>query len=223
MKVTTDSCLFGSLLPGLPGNGKAKNILDIGTGTGLLSLMFAQKNQQAVIDAIEIDKGACLQATENVSSSPWKKNIQVLHADINDFTFLKKYDLIACNPPFYENDLKGDDLQKNIAQHSEKMTLASLLPVIKNNLSEGGTYYLLLPFKRLDEVKKQTSKNKLNIEQIVFIKPTVHHPCFRIVVNGNCKNYSRKEPTTTEIAIKDKDGQYTREFVLLLKDYYLHL
>ena len=93
MKVTTDACLFGSSIPPNPLKGELK-ILDIGTGTGLLALMFAQKNPVAIIDVIEIDKDAAAQAKENAERSPWGKRINVINADAKEFPFTKKYDLI---------------------------------------------------------------------------------------------------------------------------------
>ncbi len=223
MKVTTDSCIFGSLFPVFPGNGIGKNILDIGVGTGLLSLMCAQKNQKACIEGIEIDHDAYMQATENVTLSPWAGNINILYKDICNFESSKKYDLIVCNPPFYENELKSSNLQKNIAQHSEQLTLATLLPVIKQYLSATGIYYLLLPFKRLDEIKKVANYNALSIDEIFFIQQTTVHPFFRIVVRGGYNKDDNNEPKIAEMAIKNEAGQYTREFVSLLKDYYLYL
>lgn len=91
MKVTTDSCLFGSLLPA----SSAKHVLDIGTGTGLLSLIYAQKNPNTVIDAIELDETAATQAKENVMASPWSSNIQIINADVKTYLFKKNMILFS--------------------------------------------------------------------------------------------------------------------------------
>jgi len=114
MKVTTDSCLFGSLSPTLSEGEGVLNVLDIGTGTGLLSLMFAQKKQNALIEAIEIDKDAFEQAKENIAASPWSYRINIIHADARNYPFPQKYDVIISNPPFYQNVLNTDDKMKNI-------------------------------------------------------------------------------------------------------------
>jgi len=148
MKVTTDGCLFGSLSPTLSEGEGVLKVLDIGTGTGLLALMFAQKNQNAFIDAIEIDKDAFEQAAENITASPWADRINIIHADARNYSFPQQYDIIISNPPFYENELKADDKKKNVAHHSDELSLAKLLIVIKNNLSPSGTFFLLLPYKR---------------------------------------------------------------------------
>ena len=113
MKVTTDGCLFGAWIAE---NMKKESLLynhclDIGTGTGLLTLMLAQENEIA-IDAIEIDKDAFEQAVENVTASPWSGRIQVVHADVREFESENQYDVIISNPPFYERELKSDDAKK---------------------------------------------------------------------------------------------------------------
>ena len=109
MKVTTDACLFGAWVAEEDKSEKiiTKNVLDIGTGTGLLSLMYAQKNSLANIDAIEIDEDAYIQAKENVAASPFAERINIIHDDIKRFTFSKKYDCIISNPPFYEKEIRS--------------------------------------------------------------------------------------------------------------------
>ncbi|MDP4263910.1 MAG: methyltransferase, partial [Bacteroidota bacterium] len=118
MKVTTDACLFGAWAAKRIRNSgdRTLNMLDIGTGTGLLSLMIAQQCD-ALIDAIEIDKVAAGQAEENVTSSPWKEKIRITQGDIKYFakSSSSRYDIVICNPPFYENELVSPSHEKNIA------------------------------------------------------------------------------------------------------------
>ena len=130
MKVCTDSCLFGAWVAEYLEQEKnsLKTILDIGTGTGLLSLMLAQKTT-ANIDAVEIEEAASLQASNNFLASPWNNRLQVYHAPIQLFKPIhpKSYVFIICNPPFYENNLKTDNQLKNLALHSEALSLANLI------------------------------------------------------------------------------------------------
>src|SRR5688572_28253839 len=139
MKVTTDACLFGAWAArsarqsavGQSGSPGIHHVLDIGTGTGLLSLMMAQQIN-AEIDAIELDEDAFEQAQQNMASSPWHDNLFVIQGDAKDMAYVlgKEYDIIVSNPPFYENELESPDLKKNRAHHSAGLSLDELLSII---------------------------------------------------------------------------------------------
>lgn len=224
MKVTTDGCLFGAWVAERINNEKLiiNNCLDIGTGTGLLALMLAQANE-AIFDAVEIDKDAFGQATENTAASPWADRIKVINTDVKEFDFQTGYDIIISNPPFYEKELKSDDAKKNIAHHNDGLLLPELLDVIKRNLNHDGTFYLLLPYKRSEEIKSLFIKAGLFIQQLIFVKQSVNHDYFRIMLAGKLKSNNQVETIIDEISIKEEDGEYSPAFVNLLKDYYLHL
>ncbi len=154
MKVSTDACLLGALVND---NITAAHILDIGTGTGLLSLMMAQKFPSAIIEAVEIEQNAFQQAQENFSNSIWKDRLKVHLSSIQNFAknnSAQKYDLIISNPPFFENDLLSPDKKTNIAKHSTDLTLKELLACAFELLNDNGFIYLLLPFRRMDELKQ---------------------------------------------------------------------
>jgi tRNA1Val (adenine37-N6)-methyltransferase len=223
MKVTTDACLFGSLTPALCGGEGIINVLDIGTGTGLLALMFAQEKQNAFIDAIEIDNNAFEQASENVAASPWADRIKIFHDDARSFVFQHKYDVIISNPPFYENELKGDNIKKNLAHHNEGLLLPELLTIIKKNLKPGGIFFLLLPYKRNDEIRKMLTEHDLAIQKLIFVRQSTQHDFFRIMLAGKIKTFETVETKIDEISIKTESDQYSPYFIELLKKYYLHL
>jgi tRNA1Val (adenine37-N6)-methyltransferase len=231
MKVTTDACLFGAWVAEKvssqeSGVGsqplKIKNVLDIGAGTCLLSLMLAQKCD-ANIDAIEIDDEAAAQATENEEACSFRNRIQVINADVKNFQFEKKYDAIISNPPFYENELKSVSSKKNIAHHGDNLSLQELLTVIKKNLTPGGLFFLLLPFKRDEEIRELVYENKMQMKQITLVRQSVDHDFFRIMIMGTIAEDGYSEAEFDEISIWDEHRQYTEEFVQLLKDYYLYL
>lgn len=226
MKVTTDACLFGAWIAeedknGLPGT--AKSVLDIGSGTGLLSLMYSQKNPSSNIDAIEIDEDAYTQSKENVAASPFAERINLVHDDVKRVTFSKKYDCIISNPPFYEKEISSGNEKKNIAHHHSGLLLEELLRIIKGSLSSSGMFYLLLPFKRNEEIKKIILTQGLLISKIVLVKQSTKHNYFRIMIAGKLNQEGRLETLIEEISICGDLQQYREESKELLKDYYLHL
>lgn len=222
MKVTTDACLFGGWVAERVRSRESgdHDILDIGTGTGLLSLMLAQKIK-GDIDAIEMDEAAAVQAIENTEASPWKERITVINADVKNYSFINKHNCIISNPPFYENELKSGNTKKNIAHHNEGLLLPELLSIIKNNLEQDGMFYLLLPYKRSNEIKELLLQHEFSLCQMMLVRQSVNHDYFRIMLAGKLKNDKTVEIMIDEISIKDDNQQYTAEFTELLKDYYL--
>jgi len=225
MKVTTDGCLFGAWIAIQAGSKKHSlhTVLDIGTGTGLLSLMYAQKNPDAIIDAIEIDEAAAEQARENVEAFPMKNQVHVYCADARSFSFPHKYDLIISNPPFYEKNLVSPTARKNIAHHHEGLLISELLMVIRQHLNPGGIFCLLLPFQRNEEINKLFAGNDLSILQMVFVQQSTLHGYFRIMVKGTLGAEKPVETAFDEISVWDDKQHYTPGFIELLKEYYFYL
>jgi tRNA1Val (adenine37-N6)-methyltransferase len=222
MKVTTDACVFGAWCAEEIGNEpheEAKNILEIGSGSGLLSLMIAQKNN-CFIDAIEIDEEAAKQAKENIFLSPWRKNVYLHHADVLNFSFNQSYNIIVSNPPFYENEIESSSKKKSLAHHGDGLKLSALFSLVKNQLAARGNFYLLLPFKRRAEAEKILRKEKLFIQKAIVILQSVKHPPFRIMIKAS---HTPMHVEEKQISIADDKQQYTLEFISLLKDYYLYL
>jgi tRNA1Val (adenine37-N6)-methyltransferase len=216
MKVCTDACLFGAWLASVI-HGRNIDILDIGTGTGLLSLMLAQQSE-GNIDAIEVDESACGQAKENFLAAPWNDRLSLYHDDIRSFEPSKKYDLIICNPPFYENELKSPDRRRNIALHDAGLTIAELMPIAKRLLKVSGRFAILLPAARADEMESLAIANDYKIAHKCLVRQTPQHGPFRVMYI--LQQVAPENFISEEIIIKQGDV-YTTEFYALLKDYYL--
>lgn len=220
MKVTTDACLFGAwaandIQKHFPNVSKA---LDIGAGTGLLSLMIAQK-VNARIDAIEIDIDAFAQTKENFNTSPWSSRLNVSHNDIKAVS-LSLYDIIISNPPFYENDLGSPDQKRSSAHHDSTLVLSELINICKRLLNRRGCFYLLIPFKRLEEVKLMISEKSMYLSVVCNVKQSTGHTFFRSML---AIQHDIANTETEELAIRQSNNEYSEVFKALLKDYYLHL
>lgn len=221
MKVCTDCCLFGAWVAACIEQKiiNARTILDVGTGTGLLSLMLAQKSQ-ATIDAIDIDKKSFVQASENFDASPWQKRLRAFHSGIQEWKPSYRYDLIIANPPFFENDLLPEEHGKSISKHSVTMNLAGLLLEVKNLLKDDGNLALLIPWVRTGWLENEASRYSLFLENKTKVKQTTSHNYFRAMLLF--QNDNKTITHENELAIKN-NNTYTPEFIELLKDYYLQL
>jgi tRNA1Val (adenine37-N6)-methyltransferase len=218
MKVCTDACILGAwFAEKIPSYSL---ILDVGSGTGLLTLMLAQKNK-GEIHGIEIDLDAYKQLKENINESKWKDRIKMFPGDFREYSFPEKYDFIITNPPFFENSLPSSSDNKNVAKHSKELSLEELIRAIASNLKPTGTFGILLPYDRsvyFEELAKQYSflpKEKL------LVKQTPNHNYFRAIIH-----FSRNDELTTseyELIIKNEEDNYTEDFKELMKDYYLNL
>ncbi len=220
MKVCTDACLFGAFTANrLPVT--VHRCLDIGSGTGLLSLMLAQNLPDTIIDAVEIDEAAAQQAKENFKASLWKERLKSHHTSIQSFADAanRKYDVIISNPPFYESDLKSNDAKRNLALHNSGLKLQELISIADKLLDDDGSFFVLLPYNRTKDLDVLI-EGKFYAKEKVYIRQTATHNYFRSMFW-----LSKQIHTTTqsEIIIMNKDRSYTNEFAVLLKDYYLHL
>lgn len=218
MKVCTDACIFGAWFAArIP---QYSTILDIGSGTGLLMMMLAQRSQ-AEIHGIEIDPAAFKQLEENISQSPWKDRLKAWPGDVRNYALPAKYDFIITNPPFFENDLASSADNEQVAKHSKHLTLEELVKAIDANLEPGGAFGILLPWHRWEYFDKLATQQGFFLTEKLFVKQTPRHNHFRAILH-----YSRSHQhlvPTFDLTIQQADGSYTGEFTELLKDYYLYL
>lgn len=215
MKVCTDACILGASTD----VDHVKNILDIGTGTGLLSLMLAQRSK-AKIDAVEIDGDAYSQAINNVSESAFGDKISVFHEDIKLFDSLNSYDLIISNPPFYQKSLKSADVRANKAHHAVELSLEALIDAVARLLKPKGRFVVLLPPFEVEKLIQLARKKELYLSKKILIQHDESKPIFRVIATfQNIQILDYQEET---LVIHEKDSKtYSEKFRRLLKDYYL--
>jgi len=222
MKVCTDACLFGAWTANYIINNElpCSNILDIGSGTGLLSLILAQQLNNSNIQAVEIDTAAARQAGENFADSPWSERLRIFNTSIQSFSSAQQYDFIIINPPFFQNDLASPNTQRNVALHSHQLSLEELIVAIQVHLSANGHFGVLLPYHRTQLFETLALSSGFYIHQKTLVRQTPAHTFFRSML---LVGRAQKEVKQTTIVIKDGSGNYTEAFISLLKDYYLYL
>ena len=169
MKVGTDSVLLGSWTPL---NSKPTSILDIGAGTGILSLMLAQRSNAEIIDAIEIDDEAYEQCTENFEDSPWNDRLFCYHASLQEFVeeIDDKYDLIISNPPFFSNEYKSNNKQRDNARFQDAMPFDLLIESVTKLLSSEGSFSVIIPFREKENFLKIAEVNELFPNKITHVQ-----------------------------------------------------
>ncbi|HEV8082718.1 MAG TPA: methyltransferase [Chitinophagaceae bacterium] len=219
MKVCTDSCVFGAWMAAKIKYRFPKTILDIGTGTGLLSLMVAQKNG-GLIHAIDINNDAVSQAKENFDLSPWSKQLQACGGDIKTWPATSKYDCIISNPPFFEDDFLPIEEGKKNSKHSNSLRLAELVAAVTDLLAADGFFGVLLPYERAEYFEKEAIKYLLFVNEQLRIRQSIEHDYFRTILILEKK---QNPIIKSEISIRNNNNEYTPEFIALLKDYYLYL
>ena len=221
MKVTMDACLFGALVS----VEESRRILDIGTGTGLLSLMAAQRSL-AHIDAIELDDNAARQARLNVAQSPWSDQITVIKSAIQRFSGTPDgYDTIICNPPFFENSLKAPDKQRNMARHTCNLSFDELAQAINHHLTHSGKAWVLLPVLSTSSfLKAIESYSELKSDQIISIRSKPERQDHRHVLTITKNRVGVPgDRTPANILIHTETGGYSDRVKELLSGYYLNL
>jgi tRNA1Val (adenine37-N6)-methyltransferase len=218
MKVGMDGVLLGAWID----PSGAERILDIGTGTGLIALMMAQKNDFAQIDAIEIDSEAFEEAEKNFQDSAWNDRIWIECCSFQEYAEKadRKYDLIVSNPPFFAKDgLKAPSQNRSQARHSDSLSLEALISGSMNLLADNGRIALILPVESLHKIKNIALSNHLNLSRLCRVKPNPPKPDFRILVE-----LTQKECVTIEEHLMiefERHHDYTLEYKDLTKDFYL--
>lgn len=216
MKVGTDAVLLGSWVT-TPG---VKKILDIGTGTGIIALMLAQKSS-ATIDAIDIDENAYLQALQNVNNCKWNERIHVHHTSLQQFAFSThhKYDLIVSNPPYFVDSSKASEESRTNARHTDQLPFDDLLNGVLNLLSPTGKFYVILPTKESQVFREMAEKQHLFLTKLTRVITRTDKPEKRLLMKFK---FTQKVVEEDSIIIENEGRHcYTNEYTELTKDYYL--
>lgn len=226
MKVGTDGVLLGALAKA-PQGGR---ILDIGTGTGVVALMLAQRSP-ARIDAVEIDPGAAGQAEENVRATPWAERIRVICGDFAAFhtSCDRRYDLIVSNPPYFRNSLAPKTAEKALARHASEGFYEELLKGSGKLLASSGKCCFILPPEVSEETERMAEEHGLFPLEGIVIRSVPGRKAFRkLLVLGRVRTGTGGKTRATprseqELTLHEKDGSYTSTFRQLLQPYYLNL
>ena len=216
MKVGTDSIILGSVIKI---KSKYKHILDVGTGTGILTLMIAQRTSNSSITAVEIDSDACYQANINIDNCKWKDRINILHADAKDFKTDDKYDLIICNPPYFSNSQQSDIISKNRARHQVELTFKDLLTIWNEKGSDDSDLACIIPFVESEKLYKMVKNdgNYLAYHLEVLSNPNSNSKRAVMLFSKN-----KMETIKSELCIHNNQGGYSESYINMTKDFYLN-
>ena len=217
MKVGTDGVLLGAWAK----VNNAKHILDIGTGTGLIALMLAQRNSNARIDALEIDKSASKQASQNFENSNWKNSLSIINNAVQNYNPENKYDCIVSNPPFFENSYSAKGKERNIARQTESLSFPDLLIAVKRLLRKEGRFSVILPKQSLANFIQLAGKQSLFLNKITNVYPTKHSEIKRVLLEFSFIDKVLEEDNL--VIEPEKRHQYSAEYIKLTKEFYLKM
>ena len=219
MKIGTDGVLLGAwtLLINNP-----YNVLDIGAGTGILSLMLAQRSNAEQIDAIEIDEDAYEQCVENFEASPWDDKLFCFHAGLDEFVDEPEdeYDLIISNPPFYTDDFKSDNASRDLARFEDALPFEELIEAAALLLSDNGIFSVIIPFKEEERFVSMCKELDLFPLKITRVKGTPTSEIKRSLL-AFCR--IEQTPLIDELIIEISRHNYTPEYIELTKEFYLKM
>jgi tRNA1Val (adenine37-N6)-methyltransferase len=220
MKVGTDGVLLGAWCPI---DNNPFSILDIGTGTGIIALMLAQRSHADQIDALEIDEDAYEQAVENFENSPWSDRLFCFHAGLDEFVDEPEdeYDLIISNPPFYSENYKTENSQRDLARFQNAMPFEDLIEAADLLLSENGIFAVIIPFKEEERFIDLCAKVELYPVKITRVKGTHSTPIVRSLLAF--KRYELAVLTADELVVETSRHVYTEDYIYLTKEFYLKM
>ena len=215
MKVGTDGVLLGAWI----GLGGVSTALDIGTGSGVIALMIAQRCN-AVVDAVEIDSDSANQAKSNFDSSPWKNRVTVYNMSFQNFYAVTKtkYDLIVSNPPYFSNSLKSAFQKRNIARHVDELPYHQLIEGVAKLLGNNGKFCAVFPYTEGNVFIAQAANAELFCTRKTNVYSHPHKPVLRLLLEFS---FMKEKLVENELSIHNLEGNYSDDYKKLTKDFYL--
>lgn len=215
LKVGTDGVLLGAWC-GVTG---AKRILDVGTGTGVISLMLAQRSD-AKITAVEINEDACQDARHNFQNSQWSERLSLYSGDFNKFqeSHALSFDLVVCNPPFFKKSMKSSDPATSIARHDVSLTFELLIDGAKKLLTDQGKLVVILPIEALDDFRETARLAGFYLSRKTTIIPKIGKPPKRVLLEFSV---SATYPESDELVILIDNHTFSEKFIKLTEEFYL--
>ncbi len=218
MKIGTDSVLLGAWVT----CENETRILDIGTGSGILALMMAQRNNHTPVDAVELELQAVTLAQHNIQLSPWPFQIQVFNTSIQEYAkdVAYRYSLLVCNPPFFTDSLKSPGTARNMARHNDNLPVSDLLGITSKIITKEGKAAFIIPYDACEYWKQIAAKHTLFPEKLTLVKSSPDQKPHRILVTFTHKE--KLSADENEISIYKSKSVYSEEYQYLTKEFYLN-
>ena len=214
MRVGTDAVLLASWADVF----EAKHILDVGSGTGVIALMCAQRSQDARIEAIELHEGSAEDATINFEHSPWKSRLKIHVGDFLKIVSGEKFDRIISNPPYFSQSLRATDPSRSAARHDDYLPADAFLKQSKTLLTQEGIIALILPATQLERWVEEAARFKLFPRRICRVYTQPHKSATRVMLELSFLNFG--EPVMESLLIERSPGEFSEAYKHLTKDFY---
>ena len=216
MTVGTDGCLLGAWFCA----ESSRRILDIGAGTGLISIMAAQRSN-ATVTGLEIDAIAAVRAAENVKNSPWSERIRIINADLRFFESREPFDTIVSNPPYFTNSLKCGNEQRTLARHNDSLSPALFFAKAKELLAADGKICIIVPTDTLNEWANEAVMKGFTTTRITHVQTTPRKTPKRTLIELRQTTCGTQKKET--LILEESPGVYSQEARALLRDFYLKI
>ncbi|MBN3583986.1 methyltransferase [Algoriphagus aestuarii] len=214
MKISTDAVLLG----GLATSEDPKRILDVGTGTGVIALMLAQRHDSAQLTAVELDEAAAFQAGENFSTSKFAERIDLWQGFFQDFKSDPIFDLIVSNPPYFPDHLKSKNSQRNQALHTDSLSFEELISKVKGLLTKSGKFWVILPERQMKDFAIQSEREGLYPDQSFILRDRPNKKVIRKIISFS---FLKSATVQHEIFIKNEDGTPHESYKSIVKGFLL--